>query len=69
MTVEIHVGLKKIFENTNEAAMRVKLSSAAHLEILCRPSGEYICQPVYKCYHGLHHSILVHLQASEDEQR
>ena len=32
MTVEMD--LKKIFENTTEAAMRVKLSSAAHLEIL-----------------------------------
>ena len=29
MTVEMN--LKKIFENTTEAAMRVKLSSAAHL--------------------------------------
>ena len=32
MTVEMD--LKKIFGNTTEAAMRVKLSSAAHLEIL-----------------------------------
>ena len=32
MTVEMD--LKKIFENTTEAAMRAKLSSAAHLEIL-----------------------------------
>ena len=30
----VEMDLKKIFENTTEAALRVKLSSAAHLEIL-----------------------------------